>query len=74
MLIIFFYLIDKGFCPIHEFVGFFSADLKVKTKRVEFCALMRSPCVTGSQVKMSPICLFLKPVFMYIVLKKIFTV
>ena len=68
----FFYLIDKGFCPVHEFLGFFSADLKVKTERIRLRALMLSPCVIGSEFKTFPACLFLKPVFTYILLKKYF--
>ena len=47
------------------------ADLRVKTERVELCALMLGLCVKGSQVKTFPTCLFLKPpLFTYIVLKK----
>ena len=69
----FFYLIDKGFCPVHEFLGFFSADLKVKTERIRLHALMLSPSVIGSEFKTFPAYLFLKPpVFTYIVLKKYF--
>ena len=56
-------------------LGFFSADLKIKTERVKLHAFMFSPCVKGSQVKTSPACLFLKPpMFTYTVPKNIFTV
>ena len=41
--------IDKGFCPVREFVFCFSsADMKVKNERVELRGLMLTPCVRGS--------------------------
>ena len=46
-------------------------------ERVEVHALMLIPCVKGSEVKMPPICLFLKPpIFTYLhsTKKNIFTV
>ena len=51
----------------HSFVGDLSEMKKtflfnlMLTERVEFLALMLSPCVKGSQVKTSPTCLSLKP-------------
>ena len=64
----------------HSFIGDSFETKKIflfnlmLTEKVKLRALMLSTCVKGSQVKMPPTCLFLKPpVFTYIVLKKYFS-